>query len=84
MFIHNQLDISQYNKLIGAYHLGGNHWTLLVTMFYIIATEVSNANSVFKVVQVKEQEILFVDPLGERTRMINQILKNWKYEYYSV
>ena len=28
---------------------------------------------------MKQQEILFVDPLGEQRRMTNQIRKNWKY-----
>ena len=32
-----------------------------------------------KVVLVKQQQLLFVDPLGEQRRVINQIKKNWKY-----
>ena len=30
-------------------------------------------------VLVKPQQLLFVDPLGEQRRVINQIKKNWKY-----
>lgn len=30
------MDISQYDKIVGAYNVGGNHWALLVSWMLII------------------------------------------------